>query len=334
MSNLTHSDGIGGGYGNATLIKNPELCTLTTCDLSLSSFEYRPTVVGNALFAGLFGVFCIAQVALGIKYKTWGYTLGIILGLLLEIMGYIARVLINIYPFNNDYFLMYLITLTIAPAFLTAGIYLCLSRIVIVYGKEISRFRPGTYTIIFCTCDIISLVLQAAGGAIASTADTLDDKDLGKNIMLAGLAFQVFSLVLFAILCAEFAWRVRCADGHWNARYYELVSSTLFKSFLGGLFLATVTILIRSIYRCIELSGGFNGPLFIGHEVEYMILEPVMITIAVAALTILHPGIAMKGAWLEANFKFRSKHEGMEQLKRVSAGSDIELETGKVFTRD
>ncbi|KAF7916942.1 uncharacterized protein EAE98_010373 [Botrytis deweyae] len=334
MSNLTHSDGNGGGYGNATLLMNPGLCTLDTCDLSLSSFEYRPTVVGNTIYAGLFGVFCIAQLALGIKFKIWGYMVAIILGLILEIIGYIARVLINNYPFDNDYFLMYLICLTIAPAFLTAGIYLCLSRIVIIYGQEISRFKPGTYTIIFCTCDVISLVLQAVGGAIASTADTLDDKDLGKNIMLAGLAFQVFSLILFAILCTEFAWRVRRAQGAWNARYIDLVSSALFKSFLGGLCLATITILVRSIYRCIELSGGFNGPLFISHEVEFMILEGVMITLAVGGLTLLHPGIAMKGAWSEANFKFRSGHEGTEQLKRVSAGSDIEMESGKIFTRE
>ncbi|KAF7947370.1 uncharacterized protein EAE97_004619 [Botrytis byssoidea] len=334
MSNLTHSDGHNGGYGNATLLMDPSLCTLETCDLSLSAFEYRPTVVGNTIYAALFAVFAIGQLALGIKFKTWGYMVAIILGLVTEILGYIARVLIYNYPFEHDYFLMYLICLTIAPAFLTAGVYLCLSRIVIIYGQEISRFRPATYTIIFCTCDLISLVLQAAGGAIASTADTLDDKDLGKNIMLAGLVFQVFSLILFAILGTEFAWRVRRSHGSWNPRYIDLVSSTFFKSFLGGLCIATITILIRSIYRCIELSGGFNGPLFIGHEVEFMILEGVMITLAVAALTILHPGVAMKGAWSEANFKFRSKHEGMEQLKRVSNGSDIEMESGKVFTRE
>ncbi|KAJ8062703.1 hypothetical protein OCU04_009223 [Sclerotinia nivalis] len=305
MTNLTHSDGHGTGYGNVTLLMNPHLCTLDTCDLSLSSFEYLPNVAGNTIYAVLFGIFFIAQLGLGIKFKTWGYMVAMMFGLILEIIGYIARILIHNSPFDNNYFLMYLICLTIAPAFLTAAIYLCLSRIVILYGQEISRFRPGTYTIIFCTCDIISLVLQAVGGAIASLANTLSQSDLGKNIMLAGLAFQVFSLILFTILCADFAWRVRRAKGIWNARYIDLVSSTLFKSFLGGLCLATVTILIRSIYRCIELSGGFDGALFVGHEAEFMILEGVMIVLATGALTLLHPGIAMQGAWTEANFKFR-----------------------------
>ncbi|TEY52903.1 hypothetical protein BOTCAL_0253g00060 [Botryotinia calthae] len=334
MSNLTHKFGNHTGSGNATLLMNPHLCTLDTCDLSLSSFDYRPTVVGNAIYAGLFGLLCVGQLGLGVKFKTWGYMIAIILGLLLEVIGYIARILIHNSPFDNNYFLMYLICLTIAPAFLTAGIYLCLSRIVIVYGQEISRFRPGTYTIIFCTCDIISLVLQATGGAIASLADTQDQSDLGKNIMLAGLGFQVFSLILFVILCADFAWRVRCAKGSWNARYIDLLSSTLFHSFLGALCLATITILIRSIYRCVELSGGFNGPLFVGHEVEFMILEGVMISAATIGLTLLHPGIAMRGAWAEANFKFRSKNQGLEPLKRVSVGSNIELGDGKMFARE
>ncbi|CAD6442374.1 b366ed3b-f2fa-4df4-aca4-f86e63795736 [Sclerotinia trifoliorum] len=331
MSNLTHSYGNGSGYGNATLLMNPHLCTLDTCDLSLASFQYLPTVVGNTLYAGLFGIFLVAQLGLGIKFKTWGYMVAIMLGLILEVIGYIARVLIHNSPFDNNYFLMYLICLTIAPAFLTAAIYLCLSRIVILYGQEISRFRPGTYTIIFCTCDIISLVLQAVGGAIASLADTIDQSDLGKNIMLAGLAFQVFSLILFTILCTDFAWRVHRAKGFWNARYVDLVSSLLFKSFLAGLFLATITILARSIYRCIELSGGFHGSLFVSHEAEFMVLEGVMIVLATGALTLLHPGIAMRGAWTEVNFKFRSKNQGVKHLKRESAGSDIEMQSGKMF---
>jgi hypothetical protein len=49
----------------------------------------------------------------------------------------------------------YLICLTIAPAFLTAAIYLCLGRIVVAYGQNISRMAPRLYTIIFVTCDFV-----------------------------------------------------------------------------------------------------------------------------------------------------------------------------------
>lgn len=92
--------------------------------------------------------------------------------MLTEIIGYIARIAMHSNPFLKSNFLMYLVTLTIAPAFLSAAIYLCLARIVVVYGEESSRFRPRTYTIVFCIGDFSALLLQAVGGAIASGASS------------------------------------------------------------------------------------------------------------------------------------------------------------------
>lgn len=230
-------------------------------------------------------------------------------------------------PFDNNDFLMYLVTLTIAPALLTAAIYLCLSRIVIVYGQHLSRFKPRTYTLVFCTCDIISLVLQALGGGIASSANTVSGSDLGKNIMLAGLGFQVFSLIFFAIAAGEFALRVMKARGDRNPRYVNLTSSRLFKSFLVGLVVAAVTIFARSTYRCVELSGGFNGTLFVSDEALFMVMEGVMIVLATTCLTLLHPAVAFQGAWDEAVFHFRTR-KGQEGLKMERLGSDQRSQDG------
>ncbi|EEA21738.1 hypothetical protein PMAA_055350 [Talaromyces marneffei ATCC 18224] len=60
------------------------------------------------------------------------------------------------------------------PAFYSAGLYLCLARIVIVYGEKISRIQPAWYIRIFITCDIISLSLQGGGGELF-VYDTSDD---------------------------------------------------------------------------------------------------------------------------------------------------------------
>lgn len=159
-------------HGNRTLIENSDLCTLALCDLSLAQIDYRPSLPGNALFAALFAICFIAQFILGIKYRTWGFMVATTLGMLTEIIGYIGRIMMHNNPFGKDNFLIYLVTLTIAPASLAAAIYLSLSRIVVVYGEEKSRFRPRTYTILFCSCDFLALLLQAAGGGIASISDT------------------------------------------------------------------------------------------------------------------------------------------------------------------
>ncbi|RDW76039.1 hypothetical protein BP5796_06860 [Coleophoma crateriformis] len=234
MSNLTYVTPNGEGFGNATLLLDPTLCTLQTCDLSMASFLYIPNLGGNAFYAAIFGAFFCAQLALGIKGRVWGYMGAMLAGLVLEVIGYVGRIMLNSSPFSNNNFLIYLVTLTIAPAFFTAAIYLCLARIVTVYGTHLSRFAPRTYTLVFCGCDFISLLLQAVGGAIASTANTSSSSLAGKNIMLAGLIFQVASLGLFGLCCAEFAWRVRSSKQGRNELYTDLTRSTLFKCFLCG----------------------------------------------------------------------------------------------------
>lgn len=82
MDNRTHvfPNGTVGG-ANKTLANFPQYCTLETCDLTLASFLYVPTLPGNALYAAIFGVLIIGQLFLGIKHKTWGYMIAMLLGL-------------------------------------------------------------------------------------------------------------------------------------------------------------------------------------------------------------------------------------------------------------
>ncbi len=61
----------------------------------------------------------------------------------------------------------------------------------------------------FICSDVFSLILQATGGALADTASTISESFKGIDIMVAGLAFQVFSLTVFAALSADLAWKVR-----------------------------------------------------------------------------------------------------------------------------
>ena len=59
------------------------------------------------------------------------------------------------------------------------------------------------------SCDFLALVLQATGGAIADTANTKKGSDQGTHIMVAGLSFQVLTLLLFIAVAAKFALNVR-----------------------------------------------------------------------------------------------------------------------------
>ena len=152
--------------------------------------------------------------------------------------------------------------LTIGPAFLAAAIYLCLSRIVVVYSESASRLRPANYTLIFVGCDFLSLLLQAAGGGIAASANTDALTNIGRDIMVAGVAWQVFSLALFSAACLDFAQRVqKTSKSAMNPSFAEFRESKKFKLFLFSLAAATLAIFTRCVFRVAELSGGFHGRL-------------------------------------------------------------------------
>lgn len=309
------------GYGNLTLLANSVDCKLTTCDLSLAPIDYIPNLAGNSLYVALFGLFFIINVYLGIKHKTWGYMAAMLLGLAGEVIGYVGRILLNknIFDPTGNNFIIYIVCLTIAPALLSAGIYLCLGRIVVVFGESISRFRPRTYTFIFCGCDLFSLVLQGAGGGISATANTYSSEQTGINTMLAGLSFQVVSLFIFSIMALEYAYRLYKNPLSWDTTHAVLYNSKLFQAFLCGLALATLTIFVRSIFRVAELKGGFHGSLA-NNQVSFMILEGAMVTIASACLTFLHPGVAFQGFWSAADFKFRKGKGGDLEKSTMSDG--------------
>ncbi|CAJ2502614.1 Uu.00g100080.m01.CDS01 [Anthostomella pinea] len=332
-------------FCNLSAVANgTDLCTPETCCLAFGEINYLPNFPANVFFAAVFLFLLIPNAFFGIRYKTWSFMTWVTLGLLGEAVGYAGRIMLyeNIFSFNA--FLVYLIPLTLAPALITASIYLCLARLINVLDPalEHTRLQPMTYTKLFVTCDIISLILQAAGGALSAIADTKAQEDTGVHIMIAGLAFQVFSLLLFIGLCTDFTIRLRngrktgmswqmqggakstgsitsnvdtsyesegsripplIQDSEDDAlRYAHITNTFMFKAFVGTLIAATLLILTRSCYRLAELQGGFNGKLA-NDEVLFMILEPPLIFLSCALLITFHPGLALKGLWSMGEFK-------------------------------
>ena len=86
------------------------------------------------------------------------------------------------------------------------------------------------------SCDFASLVLQSIGGGITATAIDNNTSNTGVHIMIAGLAFQVFSLVLFMVLCLGYAGQVRRArkEERFVERFAALRRSGAFRAFKYG----------------------------------------------------------------------------------------------------
>src|SRR4051795_1784919 len=129
------------------------------------------------------------------------------------------------------------------PTFFTAGIYILLGRFIQIFGRESSFLSPKQYLWIFCTCDIISLVVQAAGGGLASSeSDKIGgDTATGTNIMVAGIVFQLISITIFVACAGDFLRRIT------RLGYLSWASGS-FMMLTGAMVLSVVCSYIRSIY--------------------------------------------------------------------------------------
>ncbi|KAH6874431.1 RTA1 like protein-domain-containing protein [Thelonectria olida] len=255
-------------------------------------YGYRPNPFANGFFAVFFAICFGIHIWLGLRFRTKGYAIALTIGCLALVLGYLARVAQYFRPFDAIPFQAQVCCLIIAPAFNSAAIYLMLKHIVELFGPKWSLLKPKQYTVIFVAADVISLLLQATGGALAVLAgENKDQLELGNNVMMGGIAFQVFTLTTFAMLAVLFlVRRVRARPSNpLPTSALETWHSIKFRWFLSGLVTAFTTIYIRCVYRIAEMRGGWGNPLM-RDQIAFIILEGCMILVATLAQTILHPG--------------------------------------------
>lgn len=97
----------------------------------------------------------------------------------------------------------------------------------------------------------------------------------GTYIMVAGIGFQLFTMTMFSILTLDFL-----------RRSLKLGIPKSYYIILGALYLSLLAIYIRSIYRTLELTGGWNGdlikdqPLFIALDAALMVVASAVFLVA------------------------------------------------------
>lgn len=232
---------------------------------------YYPTISANAVPAIIFLVALLIQVVIGIRRRTWSYLVALGIGSLFEAAGYGGRVSLHKNPYSSGGFKLQIICLTVAPAFIAAGLYLNLKHMVLVFGPHLSLLKPALYTYIFIGCDIFSIVLQAAGAGLAAAGTNIT---AASDIILGGLSFQVFTMLVFGLMSAFFFLKVLQHRGELKSETEQLRGSRRFKWFLVSLVLAYTTILIRCIFRVAAFAGGWRNSVSL-NQTDFIALDTV-----------------------------------------------------------
>lgn len=91
-------------------------CTLNTCPLSSSYYAYRPSLSANAVFLALFSLsLCCFLLQAALSGRFIGFTIAMISGCSLEVLGYTGRIMSYYNPFNQVRFLPLLQTPCLHP---------------------------------------------------------------------------------------------------------------------------------------------------------------------------------------------------------------------------
>lgn len=197
-----------------------------------------------------------------------------------EIVGYVARSLsAKVSPYNLIYFILQYFFIVTAPVFLAAGIYTILSALISRLGRQYSLLPPKFILWFFITSDVIATLTQITGAALIGVSQTKrKDPTTANNILLGGLAYQVFSMGVFVLMTATFLFRARRAISSVGLTAFSLVFAV-----------AAVLIYLRTCFRLAETAEGLGGAL-LRNETFFACLEFAPVALAVLLYAIWHPG--------------------------------------------
>jgi hypothetical protein len=258
---------------------------------SYNFYDYSPSLPANVIFAIVMGGSLIVNTVQMFRYRSWWFGISFILGTSAEFIGYIARCLSHNNITELNVYLAQTITLVFAPVFLMAGIYYVFAILIVIYGPKYSLIKPVLCSWIFIVGDVVSLFVQAGGGAIIGSDHA--NAQVGINIALGGVAFQLAVMCIFMILFCYFLYRIHFLRDQsslvFNEDTEELRSKKQVQYYPSVMLIVVTLIFIRSIYRLIEFKQGNDGPL-VTHEVYFLVFDSLMISLSVLIFNVFHPG--------------------------------------------
>ncbi|CCH44628.1 putative membrane protein [Wickerhamomyces ciferrii] len=214
-------------------------------------------------------IFVIGILCHGIIFvwrKSW-YFLWFIIGLILEIVGYIQ--------ISNG--TIQSVCIIIAPLFLAATFYMSMNKVLKAYGTQ--DLNPiKAFSVIFVIGDFVSLGLQIAGIVIQFVVN-----------LQTGRIMVIISFVIQILLFISFFTTTIIVHKRMNYEKIENYPDTnrYWRGYFYTMYVVSIMFMIRNLFRLVEYAEGFGYIFF--HVIFTLVFDGIPMLVVTMALLICHP---------------------------------------------
>jgi len=81
-------------------------CSLETCSIKWSIFQYQPNLAANAIFIAIFGISMLVHIYQGYRWKQWTFATLVAVGCAVEMIGHGGRIIMHDDPWSFTGFML------------------------------------------------------------------------------------------------------------------------------------------------------------------------------------------------------------------------------------
>ncbi|KIM92638.1 hypothetical protein OIDMADRAFT_62378 [Oidiodendron maius Zn] len=245
-------------------------------------YHYSPSMVAAVIFIILFFLATSLHSYQLVRTRTW-FVIPLVIGGFFEGFGYVGRAVSHTQTPNWTLgpYLVQTLLILVAPALFAATIYMELGRIILlVDGEEHAIIKKKWLTKIFVCGDVLSFLMQGAGGGIQASG-TATSLKTGAHIIVGGLFVQLMFFGIFVLVAVLFTIRMQKVPT-------IQAQSIPWYTHVIAMYVSSCLIMVRSIFRVVEYLQGFSGYL-LEHEVYLYIFDAVLMLTVMVVFILIHP---------------------------------------------
>ncbi|KAM7196697.1 RTA1 like domain containing protein [Rhypophila sp. PSN 637] len=282
-------------------------------------YNYDPQFAPSLAVAIIFGIITVIHIVEAFLYKK-KYSWVIIMGSLWETIAFAIHCLGTKDQQVAAYSVAWTLLFLLAPLWINAYAYMTFARMVQYWHPEQKVFlKAKTIGMWFVLADIVSFIIQAAGGVMASPGNDPEYIKRGLDIYTGGTALQQFFIFIFIGLMIVFQRRVSQVGnvGYTYANETGGVPKKSYRPLLFALYGTLLFITIRIMFRIVEFAKGFGpeNPIPF-NEVYIYALDVLPMMVALLILAVFHPGRFLIGPDSEFPKISRKEKKAIKMMRR------------------